>query len=298
MKKILLVSFLLLIFLGNAFAKGRVVLIEMDARYFASINGYPPVNRNAYLPLIEKVNGYSPRVIFWDMAFIRKPVKGEENFIKNITAKRNIVLPILISDEGMRINYDENKPFFGTKIKNYQLKPKKYFRQFPGLEFPFYDASKNSSAICVSFFPYEKIVTEMEFYGYFNGYLYENSNIVIANEYLKKYNYRLIFNENFLQLSLLDLKLNKILKTIAKFNSTGLPLNLPIEYSDMITLSANTFMNAKENILEDKIIIIGTNASGLSDKSETPFGIKSSISIKAHEVNTLLNQIKEYLPKE
>lgn len=283
-------------------AKQVTTVIRMDNLYFHKNGGYPPPDRNAYLPIISSVKSYAPKVIFFDITFVRPPLKSEESFAKKINATQKLILPFLVSNADYEENFEGNQVYFGTKISAHRLPITRHPNSVSGVIMPYPEMVAESEKICVYEITQDDDYVVRSFYPffYYKNYLFPSATLCILNAYLADKNLKLDFSDNYEDLLLLELKFGKwvLRKKVFRFLSEGEEKPIPLKYWNPTFFQAQDVLEKRVSIEKNQIIIIGPAADGISAWLPTPIGTLSRLDILANEVNTLWSMIKNEIPAE
>ncbi len=283
-------------------SKRITTVIRMDNVYFHRNGGYPPPDRNAYLPLIESVKGYAPKVIFFDMSFVRPPLKSELEFAKKINAKQKLIFPFLISNADYAENFEENRAYFGTKINAIQLPIKNHPNSMSGVILPHPEMVLESERTCV----YEvtpdddQVIRYFYPFFYYKNYLFPSATLCILNAYLADKNLQITFANDHKELHLLELKANKwvLRKKIFYFTDSKEEKPIPLKYWKPSFFQAQDVQERHAAIEKNQIVIIGPAADGVGSWLRTPLGTMSRLDVLANEIDTLWQMIKDDIPAD
>jgi hypothetical protein len=279
---------------GSGSTWKKLIVIDMTDDYFASIGGFPPENRNAYLPLLNKIKIYNPEIIYLDMIFSRKSKISEENFARQLNKGKRVIIPLRLDSDYQGENQKISPDLFSRKIKGYPAK----FNPFPldfletRLELPEEEIIRQSESVANIFYPIfpDQNFTYMGFYQYHSGFLYENANIVILNSYLRKFGLQLKISGNYKSLILINNKTGTILSTLLRRNRLKEPFVMPNTFEYNETIPALSILSEKKKLAAGSVVLIGSSSIH-ANKLKTPVGDMASILVTANEINTLWKSI-------
>lgn len=272
----------------------KLIVIDMTDDYFTSIGEFPPESRNAYLPLLNKIKKYNPDTIYLDMIFSRKSKLSEEDFAKRLNIGKRVIIPLRLDSDNQGQIHKISADLFYRKVKGYPAK----FNPFPldymelNLELPEEQIIMQSESVCNIFYPIfsDQNLTQMGFYEYHKGFLYENANIVILNSYLHKFGIQLKISENYKSLILINNKSGTILSTLLRRNSFKEPFVMPNTFEYNEAIPALSILSGGKKLAQGSVVLIGSSSKH-ANKIKTPVGEMPSILITANEINTLWKSI-------
>jgi hypothetical protein len=309
--RFLLIHGALLGIANNVFAKEKIgtvqiwsnlIVVNLDDAFYHSVGGFPPENRNAYASLLRQIAKTNAKIVFLDLAFTRKSLPSEQEFVNALQHTPNAISLIMTTDDPVQLNFRETQDFQGSIIRSSPISqnPFKYMQISKGIEIPEIELTRLHRALCVSVGSTvgTQPAREIAPYEYFNGRIYENSPLTILNIYLQNHNLAINLSADFLRLELTEANKNSKLKILAERKSIEKILVLPMHYSKMRQYSALDVVTGKAKLKEGAVILIGATATGVGDKWPTPSGYMPGIHIIANQVNTLWNLIKNDIPAE
>lgn len=279
-----------------------VTVIRMDNVYFRRNGGFPPPDRNAYLPLIDAIKEYEPKVIFFDFNFTRNALPSESKFAKQVNAKKRLVIPFALSTADYSENYEENRAYFGTRVSAHQLPINNHPNSMPGVIFPYPEIVEQSEKTCAYEITPDKDLLVRSFYPfyYYRNFLFPSATLCILNEYLKDRKLQLILSPDYSELHLVEISAEKIIvrRKVFRFATKDHEQPIPLKIMQPSFFQAQDVQENQAVIRKNQIIIVGPAADGVGSWLQTPNGKMSRLDILASEINTLWQMIKDDIPDE
>jgi CHASE2 domain-containing sensor protein len=279
-----------------------IVIVRLDNAYFREIGGFPPPDRNAYLPTIEKIKKYKPQAMFFDFSFVRPPLSSEKSFARKLNEGLKLVLPFQISAADYTENFSENAESMGSRIPFVSNKTKTTDKS-PGILFPYPEIVKESESVCVSnFYPEnDNIIRNLYPVAYYREHVFPAISICILNQYLKSRGFQIILPNGGRELYLMKWVEKKWIskkKIFEIINEKGEEFTIPISFERYPFYTGYDIMNESVVLPEKTIVIVGPAADTVGFWGKTPLGLMPGVHIVANEVNTLWQMIKNDIPAE
>lgn len=276
--------------------KEITIIIRMDDIYFRRNGGYPPPDSNAYLPLLDAIKSASPKVIFFDMHFIRPPLQSEKNFATAINREKKLIFPFILTSADYSENFEENRSYFGLQISAFQLTKPRQQRPMSGAIFPYPEIVLNSARTCAYIIrpDQDNIVRSFLPYYQYKDYIFSSASICIINATLGKRNQLLLFSPDFNELGLYEIKSGqiKLLKKVWKIYKDSVQRPIPLKFWPKSFFQAQDVQEKMTTLEKDQIIIVGPASDLIGSWYSTPFGMTSRLDILSDEINTLWSLIK------
>lgn len=279
-----------------------VFIVHMDNEYYAKNGGSPPADRNAYLPLIDAVKTYKPKILFLGINFARQPLASELMFASQANKDNRLILPFTFSSDKYEENFEMNRKNLYHRIAAIELPTDVLPEPMKGIILPYPDIVAKSLQTCASaIYPDEDRIVR-SFYGYFfyKNYAFLPASLCILQHYLRDMRWELALSGNFEELKLIHRRNGKATfkKKIAGLMKGDQEVPIPIVFQKLQIVSAQAVLEKKVKIPEGRIILVGPTADGVADWSHTPVGLLPNIDVLGHEVNTLWQMIKNDIPRE
>lgn len=279
-----------------------ITIVRLDNAYFREIGGFPPPDRNAYLPIIEKIKKHKPQAIFLDFSFVRPPLPSERDFARKLNAGLKSVLPFQVSTADYAENFSENAENMGLRIP-FVAKKTKTTDKSPGILLPHPEIVKESESVCVSnFYPEnDNVIRNLYPAAYYQEYVFPSASICILNQYLKSRDFQIMIQNGDRELHLMkrvEKKWISIKKIFEIIDKQGEEFTIPINFKRFPFYTGDDVINERVVLPEKAIVIVGPAADTVGFWGKTPLGLMPSIHITANEVNTLWNLIKDDIPEE
>ena len=277
---------------GDIGIKNNVTIIDIDNRSINTV-GQWPWSRNTMAKLVQNLNKFKPSVIGFSIIFSEADRTSPSNFITDNTKvvenyDETFGLAIEDSDVPIVLGYNflstpsniENHqvPYVPAVFKNKVSNDKIYFLepQDALLNIPAIQDASYSSAFLNTIKDDNGRITAMPMIMKYKDTLLPSLPLELVRTI---YSVREIYVEN-------NKKLNNYIKIddikIPVDESSSLPLNYAKDYTNINHISAvdilnNDFNRFKKSYITGNIVLIGANATGMSQSISTPFNKDISI---------------------